>query len=134
MKVQTTKILKTCHKFIGDKCIWERISLMNGRWISHLVFHQVLNAVSDGLFKKMFNGEIIFYSKGILKRLFYSMNISMIITSKRLHTNHCQIHGWKFLYFCIIHKTIFWGIQIQNYRARKQLCDNTLKRDEFIFL
>ena len=49
---------------VGDGCIWEGISLMNACWVSLPVFYEVLNAVSDDLFKRkcLFNGEIMLHS------------------------------------------------------------------------
>ena len=41
----------TCHRVIGDGCIWEGILLMNVCCVNQSVIHQVLNA-SDGVFKK----------------------------------------------------------------------------------
>ena len=38
---------------------------MNAYLVSQSVFYQVLNAVSDCVLKKMFNGEIIFHLKRI---------------------------------------------------------------------
>ena len=63
LKVQITKIKITRHRVIGDEYIWEEISLMNACWVSQSVLHQYLKAVSDGLFKNIFNGEIIFHLK-----------------------------------------------------------------------
>ena len=57
------KIEITHHRSIEDGCIWEEISLMNACWVSQSVLHQYLKAVSDGLFKNIFNGEIIFHLK-----------------------------------------------------------------------
>ena len=44
---------------------------MNACCVSQSVFHQVLLAVGDEVSKKMFNGDIIFHLKRIMKRLFY---------------------------------------------------------------
>ena len=40
-----------CHRVIGNRCIWERISLMNACCVSQSMIHQVLSA-RDGVFKK----------------------------------------------------------------------------------
>ena len=56
-----------------------------------------------------------------------------IITSKRLNKNYCQIQRWKTIVCCcIMHQTILLraGAQVQNYRAQKQLCSNTSKRNK----
>ena len=47
------KIKKTPHRLMEDAYICEVISVpfMNARWVSQSVFYQVLNAVSDGVFK-----------------------------------------------------------------------------------
>ena len=42
----------THHKFVGDGCIWEGISLMNACRVSQSVLYQVLNAVSDVVMTK----------------------------------------------------------------------------------
>ena len=59
------KIKITHHRVIGDGCIWEVISLMKADCVTQSVFYQVLNAISDGVF----NGEIMFNIKRIMKRL-----------------------------------------------------------------
>ena len=46
------KIKITRHRVMEDACIWEGISLMNVCWVSQSVFYQILNAVSDAVFKK----------------------------------------------------------------------------------
>ena len=46
------KIKITHHRVIGDGCIWEGISLINACWVSQSVFYQVLQAVSDDVFKE----------------------------------------------------------------------------------
>ena len=79
------KIKMTCHRIIGDGCIWEGISLMNARCVSHSVIHQVLNA-SDGVFKRK---TLIQWRNNIsLKK-----DKGCIITSEieRLGKNYCQI-------------------------------------------
>ena len=48
----TNNIKGTHHRVIGDWGIWERISLMNACWASQSVFYEVLNGVSDCLFKR----------------------------------------------------------------------------------
>ena len=40
-------------------------------WFSQSLFYKVLNVVSEGVFKKMFYGEVIFHLKRMLKRLSY---------------------------------------------------------------
>ena len=42
----------THHRVIGDGCIWGGISLMNDCRVSQSVFYQVLNAVSEVVFKR----------------------------------------------------------------------------------
>ena len=56
--------IKKTHRVIWDGCIWNGISLTNASWVSQSVLCEVLNAVSDDVFKTkcLFNGEIIFYS------------------------------------------------------------------------
>ena len=56
---------------MGNGCIWEGIYMMNAFRVSQSLFCQVLNAVSECAKKKIFNGEIIFHLKRILKRLRY---------------------------------------------------------------
>ena len=46
------KIKITQRRVIGDGCIWEEILLMKARWVIQSVFYQVLNAVTDGMFKE----------------------------------------------------------------------------------
>ena len=53
--VESTKSIKikmTHRRAVGNGCIWEKISLMNTCCVSQSVFYQVLNAVSDGAFKR----------------------------------------------------------------------------------
>ena len=53
---------------VGDECICEEgISLMSACWVSQSMLNQILNAVQTVMthacvWKKMFNGEIMFYS------------------------------------------------------------------------
>ena len=55
--------IKITHRIVGDGCIWKGISLMNVCWVSQLVFHKVLNAFSDDVFKrKLANGEMMFHA------------------------------------------------------------------------
>ena len=63
----------TCHRVVGDGCIWEGISPMNSCLVSQSVFYQVLNAVilTDVGVVQRKRGEIIFHLKRRLKRLCY---------------------------------------------------------------
>ena len=72
----------------------------------------------------MSNGEIIFH----LKRIFWK---GCVITRERVYIYYYQIQGWKILHMFVS----FW--EGPKYRAQKQLCSNTLKRNElkvYIFL
>ena len=54
-------------RVIGDKWIWGRMSFINSIRVSKSVFYQVLNAVSDGVFKikSLMEKKIIFHLKRI---------------------------------------------------------------------
>ena len=51
-KYKWQKMKITHHKFVGDGCIGEGISLMNACRVSQSVLYQVLNAVSDVVMTK----------------------------------------------------------------------------------
>ena len=90
------------------------ISLMIACWVSQSLFHQSSFKWSDGVSRKMFNGEIIFHLKRYWKVCF--------ITSERLDKNYC-----KTFLFASCPKPSLWRKQIQNYSGGKQLCGNYFK-------
>ena len=82
------KIKVTRHRFIGDGCIWEGISLKNITQVSQSVSVQSSfkkQSIVTALCLKENNGEIIFYLKRLLKRLCYSIT--------KLDKNYSEIQG-----------------------------------------
>ena len=86
------------------------------------MFCQVLNAASDGVFKRKYSVEKIFNSKRILKRLCYCKKWK---TGQKLLSNS----GLEAFYarFCRGLNILFRGTK---YCPQKGLCSNTLKSNE----
>ena len=78
---------------------------MNACWVSQLVFHQILNAVS-GVFKENDNGEIMFHLKRILRRLSQAKGLMQVIVKFRAEIILCTFLSSTKIPFCRVRNIV----------------------------